>query len=99
MSFYVFVKLVLVKSVVTNAMNKSSSKEDTWKRRRLSSGTSSRNKGDKEDVNVDLTEQKKANDVEIPSESITSKLSRRYLNVICLGNIIFCFVKKFRIGT
>ncbi|KAG2298859.1 hypothetical protein Bca52824_035331 [Brassica carinata] len=61
-------------------MNKSSSKEDTWKRRRLSSGTSSRNKGDKEDVNVDLTEQKKANDVEIPSESITSKLSRRYLN-------------------
>uniref|UniRef100_A0A0D3A566 Uncharacterized protein n=1 Tax=Brassica oleracea var. oleracea TaxID=109376 RepID=A0A0D3A566_BRAOL len=33
--------------------------------RRLSSGTSSSNKGDEEDVNVDLTEQKKANDVKV----------------------------------
>ncbi|KAF3547901.1 hypothetical protein DY000_02009993 [Brassica cretica] len=37
--------------------------------------------GEKDDVNVDLTEQMKANDVEIPSESITSKLSRRSLSL------------------
>ncbi|KAG2291721.1 hypothetical protein Bca52824_038390 [Brassica carinata] len=45
-----------------------------------SSVGSGRELGEEEDVNVDLTEHMKASDVEIPSESITSKLSKRSLN-------------------